>query len=164
MTVAFKPLDGLTSYEIALELSRLHDVENLSGKDIAQLVDRSQAFVSRKLKAMRNANPELLRRWKNDEVPEADVCVIAAILPTEAQDDALERYLAAHQRPGFGRPGIDRVKVVLAKIERGVPPLDFLAPTDRYAIANALRWVVGQPNTDEQFQAIFETLATTEEP
>jgi len=154
--IAFKPLDGLTSYEIALELTRLHDVVGMAGKDIAELVARSQAFVSRKLKAMRNANPELLLRWKGDEIPEADVCVLAAILPTHAQDDALERWLAAHQRPGFGRPGIDRVKTVLGKIDRGEVPGDLIAAYELEAIRETLRWVVGDSSSN--YRGIFDDL------
>ena len=76
--------ENLSSFEIATEMASLKEA-GLKGKDIAALLKKSEAWVSRQLSALRDVSENLKAAWKSGKLPDDDVQNLSK-LRTEDED------------------------------------------------------------------------------
>jgi ParB/RepB/Spo0J family partition protein len=88
--------EDLSSYELAKEVASLKILGD-SQKTIAQHLNKSETWISRKLKAYESASPALRSAWKTGKVPDDTVEDIAS-LPEEEQDDAVEAQIKLREK------------------------------------------------------------------
>ncbi len=140
----------LSSFEIAAHLASLHD-RGATGADLARLIGKSKAYVSRKLSTWRCAGPDLKRAWEAGELAEDAVQQLAE-LPYDDQTKALAGPTPRGRRGPAGRPPIEAVKDLLQRLEDRDPD-GFVDDDYRKAVLDTLRWVSGQ-RTSSAFASI----------
>ena len=145
--------EDLSSYEVARHLSHLSS-HGITGAELARLIGKSAAWVSRKLASYKGAGPELRAVWERGEMAE-DAVQELAHLTHEQQAKAL-----ANDRPRRGpanRPGITTVKDALRDlIAAGRRQNASTSQQQTYAsgVRDALRWVTGE-RTSPGFVALI---------
>lgn len=122
---------GLGAYELALNAKFLRDQRDedtsaqYTQERIAQIIGRSESWVSKILKALNNASPKLLHRWEIGEITEEQFRDLAVDKNVKRQDSAAEAVVEARASGGrnAGRVIAKEAKEVVkakakAKVER----------------------------------------------
>lgn len=148
----------LRSVEIAETLVRLSD-KGHTGVELARLIGKSEAYVSKKLVAYRGACPELIAVWAAQTISDDAVFELAG----KSHDEQRKR-LAGGEIPKRGtsnRPAIDVQKDVLLELEHKHP--NIAPPSDPKlraiyiaGVRDTLRWTTGKPSTSEFAQLVNE--------
>jgi ParB-like chromosome segregation protein Spo0J len=125
----------LTSYELAVEMTALREL-GVSGKEMAKMLSKSQAWVSRHLSSLEAASPALADAWKAAKLPDDDVQNLAKLkvedekgkmVPDhEAQDKRLDKLLkhraAAAANPKQSKTELAKAREVAKGTPTGKPP------------------------------------------
>lgn len=143
----------LATYEIAARVAFMHETRAATGAQIAMTIGKSPGYVSKMLKAWKNACPALHAAWRAGAVPYDTVKQLAELVQAD-QERALAPGAPKKARGASGRPGIDTVKDCLDGVARHYGAR---AAPQSYAqgAIDALRWVAGQ-QTSEQFVEFLE--------
>lgn len=88
--------EDLSSYELAKEIAALKIMGD-SQKAIAAHLNKSETWISRKLKAYESASPSLQAAWKAGKLPDDTVEDLAG-LEEEAQEEAVEEQLKLREK------------------------------------------------------------------
>ncbi len=143
----------LSSFEIAAHLAHLHG-EGATGAELARMIGKSKAYVSRKLSTWRGASLELKLAWEAGEIAEDAVQQLAE-LPHDQQAKALAGTVPRGRRGPAGRPPIEMVKDTLESLERHEPTAGDDDGVYAAGVLDALRWVAGQ-RTSPNFAKLTE--------
>jgi ParB-like chromosome segregation protein Spo0J len=122
--------EDLTSYEVAVSVMDMATGAADGGpgvgiRAIARRIGKDKSYVSRLLSAFQNASPELHRAWMTEEIPFSRVLEISRLERLD-QDaavaaDRADRAAGRERTPrgSHGRPGVEKLKEMLAAVEAG---------------------------------------------
>lgn len=88
--------EGLSAYELSEVASRLRDRDH-THKEIGKAIGRDESWVSKILTARKNATPELMKRWRKNEVTEEQFRDLATVKDPVKQNDAAKEVVKARE-------------------------------------------------------------------
>lgn len=130
----------LSTYELAQAIAELADA--LPQTEIARRIGRSEPYVSRLLKAHREAHGALRRAWERGELS-IDAVTTLADTPRDEQDAAAEHELqhreVSKRKGSHGRPGVPQLRTLLEYLDASGK----LGPYE-CGVRDGLRFVLGE--------------------
>lgn len=102
--------EPLPTFDIAKALYELSENENVPQKDLAKQINKSQPYISRLLTTYRKAGGDLLKVWRDSDIPLDTVMDIASI-PEEDQIAAIKEQISTRSKGGKRAASEARAKV-----------------------------------------------------
>lgn len=88
--------EGLSAYELSEVASRLRDRDH-THKEIGKAIGRDESWVSKILTARKNATPDLMKRWRKNEITEEQFRDLAQVKDPAKQNEAAKEVVKARE-------------------------------------------------------------------